>query len=752
MKRFIPRRTYLRIFLVLGFLFALVSIPFVYLISRQFSAYALKQIDKVNRIEVEHTRENAEFVFKKMIGYGLNLYQDKSIQLWLTDRDETPEHQVDAMQAAANYMTTEPFIENIYLFNMRTEHAINQKFGLSTFGKFTDQTALEIVKQPRKSYLNFTSYETNGVRKLALVIPTVPSGQQSFGYLVMVMEDKLIRQYLLKDNRQSGIRSFILDRDGRIMLGLDAEEAEYAELTAKASREEGSFTHRNGGELWSVRYSKIEPQGWTLFSMAKVEEIRADFDSFRNKMLAFAVFFAILMLAVLFWNSRRAFRPFSLLAEQLESKLGPRLKRDSGGDGPREEYSVLRSGIEILADEVDKLDMSMREQKSVIKTEYLRQWIVQGKLIAPTERYLREHTALLEGDRIHVGVLRINEYSLFEERYNFASRKLMKYAIGNIAEEILGRDWFAEAVDLGGDHLALLLSGPDVPMDELVEAMEEVGKQVPRWTRIGVTIAVSGSHSYADDLKAIYAHVRELTMLKFISGEDKVYLERDYEAYMERVQPLPDDRPLDELIKRIRMGKTEGVGESLDLIFAPMQTMRYADSQFQLSLILYTLFKTFNKLPSVESAERIESILKRFDTLTGIKGWLEQELLEIMGDLSNKKGTNRRDEIVAEIGEYVATHLHDPMLTIEEISDHVSLSTRYVRQLFKEVHGETLSDYLMERRIERVKELLETTDWTVTEIGERSGFQTKSHFFTTFKKATGYTPSQYRERLPDRSS
>ncbi len=747
MKRFIPRQKYIRIFLALCILFALVSIPFVYLISQQFSSYALKQIDKVNRIEVEHAQENSRFVFRKMIAYGLNMYQDKSIQLWLTDRTETPEHQVDAMKAAANFSTTEPFIEDIYLFNMRTEHALDLKFGLSSFARFPDRAALDIVMQPRKSYLNFISYERDGQRKLALVIPTVPSGQQSFGYLVMVMETGLIRQYLLKDDRQSGMRSFILDSDGRVVLGSNGSEDLHAELARKSAAESGSFTHRYEGELWSVQYARIDPQGWTLYITAKVEQIRSDFDSFRDKMLLFAVLFVVLMLGVLFWNSRRTYKPFSQLAEQLETKLGSRLNGETG-EGPREEYNVLRSGIEILADQVDKLDTSMREHKSVIKAEYLRQWIVQGKLIAPVEGFLKEHTALLGEDSLHVGVMRINEYSLFEERYNFASRKLIKYAIGNIAEEILDRYWSAEAVDLGGDHLVVLLSGSDVPMDKLVETMEEVGRQVVRWTRIGVTIAVSGPNAYGDDLKAIYGHIRELTMLKFISGEDKVYLEQDFEAFMARVQPLPDDHLLDELIKRIRMGKAEEVGESLDLIFGPMQTMRYADSKFQISLILYTLFKTFNKLPSVESVERIESILDRFDTLAGIKGWLSQELREIMGDLSNKKGASRRDEIVKEIVEYVGTHLHDPMLTIDEISEHVSLSTRYIRQLFKEVWDTTLSDYIMERRIDRVKELLETTDWTVTDIGERSGFQTKSNFFTTFKKATGMTPSQYRDNRP----
>ncbi|WP_391571394.1 helix-turn-helix domain-containing protein [Cohnella sp.] len=746
MKRLIPKQKYVRIFLVLCILFSVVSIPFVYLISRQFSAYAMKQIDKASQTEVVHSQENAKFLFKKMIAYGLNMYQNKSINLWLTDMTENSAHQVDAIESATNYMSTEPFIANVYLFNMRTENAINLKYGISSFERFSDQEMLAIIQQPRKSYLNFIVHETMGRKMLSLIIPTVPSGQRSFGYLVMLMDNKLLEQYLLKDDQQLGTKSFVLDGDGQTVLGANGSEDLYAELAQKSQQfTAGSFKHTYKGELLSVQYAHIEPQGWTLYNTAKYKQILADFNSFRNRMLLIAALFAVLLLGILFWNSRRTYRPYAQLADQLEMKFGLKLKSETK-DGPREEYKVIRYGIELLTNQVDQLDISMREHKSLIKTEYLRQWIVQGKLIAPVERYLHEETALFRGEKLHLSVLRINEYSIFQERYNFASRKLMKYAIGNIAEEILNRHWQAESVDMGGDHLALLISGSDISMKELVEVMQDVGKQIDKWTRVRVTVALSGANSFGDDLRGIYDYVHELTMLKFISGEDKVYLEQDFEAYMQRVQPLPDDNMLEELIKRIRMGKADEVTKSLDQIFGHLQTMHYAESKFQLSLILYTLFKTFNKLPSVESVEGIENILERFDTLSGIRGWLGQGLKEMMDDLSNKKGSSRRDEIVTEIVDYVKTHLHEPMLTIEEISEHVSLSTRYIRQLFKEVFETTLSDYIMEQRISRVKGLLETTDWTVTDIGERSGFQTKSNFFTAFKKATGMTPSQYRER------
>ncbi|MBB6670728.1 helix-turn-helix domain-containing protein [Cohnella nanjingensis] len=745
LNRLRPRQTYIRIFLGLSLLLVLVAVPFVFLLTDQFSKYAMKQIDKVNRTEIAHSRDNAEFIFDKMMAYGFTMYADKSIQAWMMAGEESQESQVEALAAAAKYRTTEPFLDNAYLINMRTEHVIDLKYGISTFASFQDREILASARTPQSAYQRFFVHRLNGVPMLTLMIPTVPSGQPSYGYLVLLLNDALVKQYLLKGNDQSGLMSFILDRDGAVMLGDEDAPDLDAELAARSNEGMGSFTLHYKGDSWSVQHASIEPQGWVFYQMAKLEGIQADFHSFRTKLTIVLAGMVALLLAVLFWNSRRTYRPISQLAEQLDRKFGlsGRLKP---GEAARDEYSVIRDGIELMEDRMGQLDASMREHRNVIQAEYLRQWVLQGKLIAPVEQYLRQHSKLFEYEDLYVSVFRMNGYGAFKEQYGFASRKLIKYAMGNIAEEILQRGGHAESADLGGDHLVVLFAGNALPVDRLTALLEEVKTQIRQWTQIRITVAVSEPKHVRDDIRSVYQHIHELTMLQFVSGEDKVFLERDFEAYMRSVQPLPDDNLLDELIKQVRMAKPEEVSASLDRLFAHMQAMHYAQSKFQLSLMLYTLFKTFNKLPSLDSAQGIEHILASFDTLSGVRGWLERELSGIMDELSNRKGASRRDEIVTEIVEYVKDHLHDPMLTIEEISEQVSLSTRHVRQLFKEALDVTLSDYILQERIAKVKELLVSTDWTVTDIGERAGFQTKSHFFTIFKKATGMTPSQYRDR------
>lgn len=124
--------------------------------------------------------------------------------------------------------------------------------------------------------------------------------------------------------------------------------------------------------------------------------------------------------------------------------------------------------------------------------------------------------------------------------------------------------------------------------------------------------------------------------------------------------------------------------------------------------------------------------------------WMKEEIVRIMSLLGNQKSLNRKGKIVQEVVEYIQYHIHDPALSVDDIADHIALSAKYVRQLFLDHYGYSMSQYILNRRIEMVKEMLLHSDLSVADISQQAGFQTKSHFFTAFKKSTGMTPAQYR--------
>ncbi|MEM1432202.1 MAG: helix-turn-helix transcriptional regulator [Pseudomonadota bacterium] len=92
-------------------------------------------------------------------------------------------------------------------------------------------------------------------------------------------------------------------------------------------------------------------------------------------------------------------------------------------------------------------------------------------------------------------------------------------------------------------------------------------------------------------------------------------------------------------------------------------------------------------------------------------------------------------------------HLYrDPNLSLTRLSQHIGSSSNYVSQTLNEHLGQSFFDFVNKWRIDEAKALLLRADSTILEIAYEVGFNSRSAFYTAFKKHTGVTPSQFRAR------
>lgn len=80
----------------------------------------------------------------------------------------------------------------------------------------------------------------------------------------------------------------------------------------------------------------------------------------------------------------------------------------------------------------------------------------------------------------------------------------------------------------------------------------------------------------------------------------------------------------------------------------------------------------------------------------------------------------------------------------EFISEKIGYDYTYLSNLFSEVRGITLQQYIIQHRIEKVKELLLYDELTLTEISYRLQYSSVAHLSNQFKKVTGLTPTFYK--------
>ena len=109
-----------------------------------------------------------------------------------------------------------------------------------------------------------------------------------------------------------------------------------------------------------------------------------------------------------------------------------------------------------------------------------------------------------------------------------------------------------------------------------------------------------------------------------------------------------------------------------------------------------------------------------------------------------KKETVYTRAVSESIG-YIESNLHMP-LRIWELAELVHLSPSYLSVLFRRETGKTFSDYVLYRRIETAENMLLYSDYSATEISEILAFSSQSYFIQCFRKQTGMTPKEYRQR------
>lgn len=719
------RSTSWRIFVISGIFFAMTIIPLSLFLANRFSHFAYSQVGTFNQDRIDEMAERVEYILAKLKWYSLTMYEDQTVQNWMYASADNLLQNASTMGVLTKYLSNEPYIETAYLFSFRKHEVIDSKVGLLSFEEFADQPMLQRIERTPGTFLRYFDHQIGNNSYLALQLPSTPVQKNRDGYLVVLFDKKELQKQLIGDGRADTLLSIVDDR-GSLILGERAEHLEETIDNIQPGRKGGSFElSRTGGKAF-VNYARMESPEWTIISVTEMKQFREKAGAFKAVIIACSLLLLAALLLVAYWNSRLFVGPFRRLADQLQRKLGVKGEND---------YGVIEQGVVML-----------RDHYPLIKTEYLRQWLLQGRLTDSGRAALARESCLLDYDWLRLAVIKIDSYYEISERYDFVSRKLLKYAIGNIAEELLGTpERPIEVVDFGTDHLVVLVgAASSSPDPELTKKLKELSRQVTRYVKLDVTIAESAARHVHDDLRKVYDDMNELTLFKFVSGDDKIYVEQDFERYADLQAPI-DSAVHESLIQTIRSGKEEKVLAMLDEVFTRLQTMKYTECQFQLKLLLFAIVKSFSKVMSIQSVEGIERHLRQFATLTDVHGWLKEEIGRMIRQLSDQKGFNRKEKLIREIIEYVRYHTHDPMLSVDDIADHIALSAKYVRQLFHEHYGMPLSNFILNERLGKVKELLEQTSMQITEIAEQSGFQTKSHFFTAFKKATGMTPSQYRD-------
>ncbi|MFD0961739.1 response regulator transcription factor [Paenibacillus chungangensis] len=165
----------------------------------------------------------------------------------------------------------------------------------------------------------------------------------------------------------------------------------------------------------------------------------------------------------------------------------------------------------------------------------------------------------------------------------------------------------------------------------------------------------------------------------------------------------------------------------------------------------YLIFNTVMYLFTREGVQTQSRFLEGYDQLFYDYGcsddmidYLVKHTLNYFSDELSSRIAHVSHNRIKEMLRYIHNHFNQE-ISIQSLSERFYLSPTYLSQLFKKEVGENFVEYLSRLRIQYACKLLRETDMTISQIGEKCGFNDYFYFTRIFKRLNGMTPTQYRE-------
>ncbi|WP_346775323.1 Ada metal-binding domain-containing protein [Bacillus sp. RO2] len=109
-----------------------------------------------------------------------------------------------------------------------------------------------------------------------------------------------------------------------------------------------------------------------------------------------------------------------------------------------------------------------------------------------------------------------------------------------------------------------------------------------------------------------------------------------------------------------------------------------------------------------------------------------------------KETTYEPNKELIERAKDIIINSYNMPLNRKKMAQKLGVSNNHLARLFKHYYGMTISEYIMELRMEEAARLLTQTDIEITEVALKAGVKSMSNFYKVFKDRTGLTPKEYR--------
>ena len=303
---------------------------------------------------------------------------------------------------------------------------------------------------------------------------------------------------------------------------------------------------------------------------------------------------------------------------------------------------------------------------------------------------------------------------------------------------------------LFANRVILVLSSDTDNGDFYCTVMRAIQNRLLETADLSASFALGSFYDSFDDVGKSYLDSTNALDYRMVYGKKCFIAPHSYNNVFEREQ-YPSDQ-LDSLYFALL---SQNKGKVVEIAHKLADYTKSSNCSLHMAkYICYDAFSVLKK--ALHSTAAIYSVPSKMMSITDLTsfGTIDEFFISFIdvvqtsikdSEDSDEKSALSKTDLAQQIIDYIDTHCFSYSFQIDNVANVFSITPQYMRRLFKERTGRTISEYVANLKLEKAMQLLQETDKSLQEIVLDIGNTDVSGFIRLFKQRTGMTPGQYRK-------
>lgn len=337
---------------------------------------------------------------------------------------------------------------------------------------------------------------------------------------------------------------------------------------------------------------------------------------------------------------------------------------------------------------------------------------------------------------------------------------IIRFSIVNITEELVDAHFTCNAFSMDDDKFVLLIDSESQNSDSgfeetLFETFRSIQENLKSWLHFTVSVAFSTVFHGLAQLPSVYRNVQSALLLKMRYGHNCIINPYQIEEVSE--EPFPFSyRQVLQLVDELAAGRFDN---AWDTYLKQTELLFFSAYDEIMSFIIHLSYNVYERISEkfpmlkdavTEELKALQSGLRDAEVSDDVQLLVKAFLQNICtGICAHKENPAQQSTSLAaeRIVQIIQKEYSNPALCLTSIADEVGLSSNYAGHIFKQYAQKSVSQYILEVRMDLVGDYLKNTTLPLNKILEKVGMEKNNYFYTRFKNYFGMSLNEYRQQF-----